>query len=322
MPREDRILITGANGFVGSWLQRELDRRQAENGCNLTVITTGHGGASDAATDITNRDEVADLVRNCRPSAVIHLAAIAAPAEARRVPQRAWDVNFQGTMNLAYATLEHSPEARFIFVGSSEAYGASFIDAAGAPVHEDRPLKPMTVYGATKAAADVLIGQLAYEGLKAICFRPFNHTGPGQTDTYVVAAFARQLAEISSGTRPPCMEVGNLSAFRDFLDVRDIVRAYADAALMKVPGNTFGKAYNLSSGRPTQIRSILDTLIELSGLTVDVEIDPQRLRGPEVMVASGDGEAVFKVLGWKPEIELRHTLGDVLEEWKTRIRHQ
>ncbi len=235
------------------------------------------------------------------------------------MPQRAWDVNFRGTMNLAYATLEHSPEARFIFVGSSESYGASFNDAAGAPVSEDRPLKPMTVYGATKAAADILVGQLAYEGLRAISFRPFNHTGPGQTDSYVAAAFAKQLAEISSGAKPPRIEVGNLSAFRDFLDVRDVVRAYADSALMELPSDAFGKAFNLSSGRPMQIRSILDTLIELSGLTVEVEIDPQRLRGTEVPVASGHSEAALRTFGWKPAIELRQTLHDVLEDWNARI---
>ncbi len=321
MPREERILVTGANGFVGTWLRRELDRRQSEVGWNFTVIAIGQGSASDRTTDITDREQVADLIRSCRPSAIIHLAAIAAPAEARRVPQRAWNVNFQGTMNLAYATLEHAPEARFIFVGSSEAYGASFNEPAGVAVSEDRPLKPMTVYGATKAAADVLVGQLAYEGLKAIRFRPFNHTGPGQTDAYVVSAFARQLAEISSGVQPPRMKVGNLSAFRDFLDVRDVVRAYADSALLEVPAAAFGKAFNLSSGQPTQVQSILDTLIDLSGLTVEVEIDPQRLRGPEVAVASGNSDAAFKTLGWKPAIELRQTLADVLEDWKTRINH-
>ncbi len=319
MPREHRILITGASGFVGSWLQRELEKRRLEQGCDLIVLTAGQGDASDWKTDITDRDQVATLVRNCRPTAIIHLAAIAAPADARMMPQRAWKVNFQGTMNLAYATMEFAPEARFIFAGSSEAYGASFIDIANAPVKESAALKPMNVYGATKAAADVLVGQLAYDGLKSVRFRPFNHTGPGQTDAYVVSAFAKQLAEISVGAKPPRISVGNLSAFRDFLDVRDVVRAYADTALVEDVSDMLGGVFNLSSGRSIQIQSILDMLIELCGLKVEIEIDPQRLRGPEIVTASGDNRAVLAAFGWKPEIELSRTLGDVLDDWKIRV---
>jgi GDP-4-dehydro-6-deoxy-D-mannose reductase len=319
MPREHRILITGASGFVGSWLQRELDKRRLEQGSGLIVLTAGQGDAADWKTDITDRDQVTTLIRNCRPTAIIHLAAIAAPADARKMPQRAWDVNFQGTMNLAYAAMELAPESRFIFAGSSEAYGASFIDAAKAPVKESAALKPMNVYGATKAAADVLVGQLAYDGLKSIRFRPFNHTGPGQTDAYVVSAFAKQLAEISVGAKPPRISVGNLSAFRDFLDVRDVVRAYADAALIDEAPDILGRVFNLSSGRSVQVQSILDMLIELSGLKVEVEIDPQRLRGPEIVTASGDNGAALEAFGWKPEIELSRTLGDVLEDWKIRV---
>ncbi|MDK4706117.1 GDP-mannose 4,6-dehydratase [Rhizobium sp. CNPSo 4062] len=319
MPREHRILITGASGFVGSWLQRELEKRRLEQGCDLIVFTAGQGDASNWKTDITDRDQVATLVRNCRPTAIIHLAAIAAPADARKMPQRAWQVNFQGTMNLAYATMEFAPEARFVFAGSSEAYGASFINTANAPVKESAALKPMNVYGATKAAADVLVGQLAYDGLKSVRFRPFNHTGPGQTDAYVVSAFAKQLAEISVGAKPPRISVGNLSAFRDFLDVRDVVRAYADTALVEDVSDILGGVFNLSSGRSIQIQSILDMLIELCGLKVEIEIDPQRLRGPEIVTASGDNRAVLAAFGWKPEIELSRTLGDVLDDWKIRV---
>jgi GDP-4-dehydro-6-deoxy-D-mannose reductase len=319
MPREHRILITGASGFVGSWLQRELDERRPVYGSDLVVLTAGQGDASDWKTDITDRGQVMTLIRDSRPTAIIHLAAIAAPADARKLPQRAWDVNFQGTMNLAYATMELTPEARFIFVGSSEAYGASFIDTANAPVKESAALKPMNVYGATKAAADVLVGQLAYDGLKSIRFRPFNHTGPGQTDAYVVSAFAKQLAEISVGAKPPRISVGNLSAFRDFLDVRDVVRAYADAALIDEAPDILGCVFNLSSGRSVQVQSILDMLIEISGLSVEIEIDPQRLRGPEIVTASGDNGAALEAFGWKPEIELSRTLGDVLEDWKIRV---
>jgi GDP-4-dehydro-6-deoxy-D-mannose reductase len=319
MPREHRILITGASGFVGAWLQRELHERRLKQDPDLVVLTAGQGDASDWKTDIADRGQVTTLIRDCRPTAIIHLAAIAAPADARKMPQRAWDVNFQGTMNLAYATMELAPESRFIFVGSSEAYGASFIDAASVPVKESAALKPMNVYGATKAAADVLVGQLAYDGLKSIRFRPFNHTGPGQTDAYVVSAFAKQLAEISVGAKPPRISVGNLSAFRDFLDVRDVVRAYADAALIEDVSESLGGVFNLSSGRSVQIQSILDMLIQLSGLKVDVEIDPQRLRGPEIVVAAGDNGAALKAFGWKQEIELSRTLGNVLDDWKIRV---
>lgn len=322
MPREHRILITGASGFVGSWLQRELDKRRLEQGSDLIVLTAGQGDVSDWKTDITDRDQVTTLIRNCRPTAIIHLAAIAAPADARKMPQRAWNVNFQGTMNLAYAAMELAPESRFIFVGSSEAYGASFIDAVNAPIKESAALKPMNVYGATKAAADILVGQLAHDGLKSVRFRPFNHTGPGQTDAYVVSAFAKQLAEISVGAKPPRISVGNLSAFRDFLDVRDVVRAYADAALIEDVSDALGGVFNLSSGRSVQIQSILDMLIALSGLDVEVDIDPQRLRGPEITAASGDNAAAFGAFGWKPEIELSSTLGDVLDDWKIRVTRQ
>ncbi len=319
MPREHRILITGASGFVGSWLQRELDKRRLKQGTDLIVLTAGQGDASDWKTDITDRDQVATLVRSCRPTVIIHLAAVAAPADARKMPQRAWAVNFQGTMNLAYATMEFAPEARFIFAGSSEAYGATFIDTANVPINESAALKPMNVYGATKAAADVLVGQLAHDGLKSIRFRPFNHTGPGQTDAYVVSAFAKQLAEISLGIKHPRISVGNLSAFRDFLDVRDVVRAYAEAALVEDVSDMLGGVFNLSSGRSIQIQSILDMLIELCRLKVEIEIDPQRLRGPEILAASGDNRAALAAFGWKPEIELSRTLGDVLDDWKIRV---
>ncbi|MBB3457281.1 GDP-4-dehydro-6-deoxy-D-mannose reductase [Rhizobium sp. BK313] len=320
MPREHRLLITGANGFVGTWLQRELETRRLQDGIDLTVLTAGHGEVSGLTADVADKSQAMALVETSRPSAIIHLAAIAAPSDARKAPDRAWDVNFRGTMNLAYALMEFAPDARFIFAGSSEAYGASFIEKAGAPLDEDAALKPMGVYGATKAAADMLLGQLAYEGMKTIRFRPFNHTGPGQTDAYVVPAFAKQIAEIEAGLRPPILSVGNLSGFRDFLDARDVVRAYADAALGDLAPNVLGKAFNLSSGRPTQIRRILDLLIELSRVEVDIEIDPQRLRGSEVQTASGQNKAALAAFGWKPKFELRDTLNDVLAEWRQRVK--
>jgi GDP-4-dehydro-6-deoxy-D-mannose reductase len=316
MPAEHRILLTGANGFVGGWLQRELEARRRS--VKLEVFPAGHLASQERDVDVTDFGQVERLVREVRPTAVIHLAAVAAPADARKAPFRAWEVNLNGTMNLAYAVLAAVPEARFVFASSSEVYGASFNDTpAGQPVWESAALKPLSVYGATKAAADILVAQLANDGLKSIRFRPFNHTGPGQSEAYVVPAFAKQIAEIAAGRRPPMIDVGDLQVYRDFLDVRDVVRAYADAALLDIP-EAYGQAFNLASGRTHQIRSILASLSELSDLQIDVRVDPRRLRRVEVPSASGNAEAAARMFGWRPEIPLEKTLSDVLEEWKAK----
>lgn len=310
----DRILITGANGFVGGWLRAELVEREVP----VEIFAVGHGaGAEGRTVDITDHVDVLRLVRECRPTAVVHLAAIAAPADARDAPRRAWAVNVNGTMNLAYAVMEAAPQARFVFVGSSEVYGASFNDTPTVPLDEDAALKPLNVYGATKAAADLMIGQMAHDGLKAIRFRPFNHTGPGQTEAFVVPAFAKQLVEVAAGRKPPVIDVGNLHVYRDFLDVRDVVRAYADAALVDLPA-AVGMTFNLASGRPVQIKALLDELIGLTGLDVEIRVDPDRLRGTLIETVAGNASAASEMFGWRPKIPLATTLRDVLDGWKRK----
>jgi GDP-4-dehydro-6-deoxy-D-mannose reductase len=313
MPADQRILVTGANGFVGGWLQRELIGRDGK----VEVIAATHGGGEGVEVDITQADAVVRLVADVKPTAVVHLAAISAPVDARSSPRAAWDVNVMGTLNLAQAVLAQAPDARFVHVSSSECYGASFA-AGGKPIAEDARLDPTGVYGATKAAADLMVGQMARDGLQAIRFRPFNHTGPGQTDSFVVPAFARQVAAVMAGRREPVIEVGNLAALRDFLDVRDVVRAYADAALSE-RGFDAGSVFNLASGTPWRIGDILDRLIALSGMRIDVRTAADRLRRVEIPVMSGDAGAAFEALGWKPEISFETTLRDVLEDWRQKL---
>lgn len=307
---EHRILITGGTGFVArflvSYLQAEYPR------CRLFVP----GLDALAMVDVCDRAAVRQLVRDVAPTAVVHLAAIAAPAEARGAPDRAWEVNLTGTRHLAEEVLAHAPAARFVYAGSSDAYGASFIDAAG-PLNEDAPLRPMNVYAVTKAAADLLIGQMAHDGLRAVRFRPFNHTGPEQTDAYVIPAFARQIAEIAAGRRDPVVRVGNLAVERDFLDVRDVVRAYAMAALVDLP-DTPGLVFNLASGTPTSLREVLDTLIALAGVAVEVQADRARIRPTDVVRTWGDCSRARARLGWQPVIPLAQTLDDVLAYWRAR----
>ncbi|QLF71706.1 GDP-mannose 4,6-dehydratase (plasmid) [Peteryoungia desertarenae] len=316
MPEQPRILVTGATGFVGTWLMRILRDLPVET--SLELISAGRGAGCDVELDVTNKAASAAVLRDCRPTAVIHLAAIAAPQEARRDSAQAWDVNFHGTVNLASAVLNEAPDCRFIFAGSAEAYGQTFAKMDGAAVGEDCALKPMTVYGATKAAADIAVGQMYFDGLRSIRFRPFNHTGPGQTDSYVIPAFASQIARIEAGTVPPVIEVGNLTAQRDFLDVRDVVQAYALAAL-GTDRQAEGRVFNLASGKAVSIRSILDTLVRLSGRQIEVCVSPERVRPVDIPTACGDAHAAKRLLGWVPQIELEYTIQAVLSDWRGRF---
>ncbi|MGN6449397.1 MAG: GDP-mannose 4,6-dehydratase [Brucella intermedia] len=311
--RQHRILITGAGGFVGTWLMRLL--RDYAKTRPIELITAGRSDDSDFSLDVVDRLDTYRIIREVQPTAVIHLAAIAAPMEARRDPSTAWNVNFQGTLNMASSVLSAAPDCKFIYASSSEVYGVTFEETNGRPVDERSLLQPKNMYGAAKAAADIAVGQMFYDGLRSIRFRPFNHTGPGQVPSFVVSAFAKQVADIIKGRIRPIIKVGNLDAFRDFLDVRDVVRAYATAALSE-KRDAEGKAFNLASGRTIQIREILETLIRLSGHEIEIVVDPEKIRPLEVAVAFGNAEAARKAFGWSPTINIETTIAEVLEQWR------
>lgn len=302
-----RVAVTGGSGFVGRWLLRHL----AERGVDAADFFPENGGR------LTDEDFVRDRLRRLQPDSVVHLAAVAAPSEARRDARRAFEVNVTGTLILAEAILRDAPRTRLVYASSSEVYGKSFNRFAG-PLAEDTPLEPGSLYGVTKASADLLLGQMAAEGLDVVRFRPFNHTGPGQTDAYVAPAFARQVARIERGLQASIIDVGNLEAKRDFLDVRDVVRAYAQAALAHDPLPE-GVALNLASGIPRKISSVLDALIAMSAVEIGVRQDPTRMRPSETAHAAGDASLAHRLLGWAPEIPFETTLRDVLDHWRYAV---
>lgn len=302
-----RLLVTGARGFVGGTLIRAVaSPLWADRFEPIDFVDPQTGGAAD----LRDAEAVDRAIATAKPDAIIHLAAIAAPRQAKDEPQTAWQVNLMGTFNLAQSVLRHAPAARFVFAGSSEAYGAAF-NRSAAPLSEDAALEPMSPYGATKAAADIMLRQMASDGLQAAIFRPFNHTGPGQLPAYVVPAFASQVACIEAGLQEPVLRVGNLEARRDFLDVRDIVDAYLKAAGQDdlVAGETF----NLSSGAPVQIADILALLTGMARVPVTVEIDLDRYLPNSIPVMSGNPGKAQKLLGWSPVIPLAQTLADILD---------
>ncbi len=300
-----RILVTGAAGFVGQHL--------------LPVLRAAFPDAElhTPAFDVTDDAGATAAVGAARPDAVVHLAAIAAIPEARLDPGRAWRVNLLGTLNVARAILAQAPACTLLFASSADIYGASF--RAGTPLNEDALPAPLNTYAATKAAADLALGAMAAEGLRAIRVRPFNHTGPGQAPGFVVPAFAEQVARVAAGLQAPVLRVGALDPMRDFLDVRDVCAAYA-LCLARSDALAPGTVLNVASGQPRRVGDILAALIAAAGVQVEVLTDPGRLRPTDIPLAAGDAALARRLLGWAPAIPWQQTIADVLADWQARIR--
>jgi GDP-4-dehydro-6-deoxy-D-mannose reductase len=209
------------------------------------------------------------------------------------------------------------PHCCFLFVSSADIYGAAF--RAGTKLDEAAVPAPLNTYGATKAAADLAIGALAADGLRAVRLRPFNHTGPGQSPAFVVAAFARQVARVAAGLQPPVLQVGALEPQRDFLDVRDVCDAYV-ACLRRAEALEPGVILNLASGTPRRIGDVLDELLRLAGVQARAETGAALLRPTDIALACGDASRARALLDWAPLVAWTDTLRDVLADWTARIR--
>ena len=298
-----RILVTGAAGFVGSHLLPIL----AAAFPNAAIVSGGF--------DVTDQAAMLAAIQADPPDACVHLAAIAAIPAAQQDPDAAWRVNLHGTIGLARALMTAAPGCTLLFPSTADAYGRSF--QAGEPVTETTALAPMNTYGATKAAADLALG--AMPGLRVIRARPFNHTGPGQSPAFVVAAFARQVARIEAGLQPPVLQVGALEPLRDFLDVRDVCAAYA-LCLARADTLPRGVILNVASGTARRVGDVLQDLLAIAGVAATIETDATRLRPSEIPVARGDATAARTLLGWAPQIPWATTLADTLNDWRSRVR--
>jgi len=294
-----RALVTGAAGFVGRHLVPRL-------------VTSGWAvAATDIELDVADETAVCARVAECQPELIVHLAAIASPPLAARAPELTYRVNFLGTRSVLEAAARHAPEARVVLVCSADAYGSS---APGSPpFSEAAPLRPASPYARSKAAAELLGGAYAARGLDVVSTRSFNHTGPGQSDAFVLSSFARQATEIAAGEREPRMSVGNLDSVRDFLDVRDVVRAYVGLCDRAVPAGV----YNVASGRGVRVGDALEIILREAGVSPTVEVDPERHRPTDYAV--GDASRLREASGWEACIALEDTLRGVVEYWRDQL---
>ncbi len=293
-----RLLLTGGSGFVGQHLQRHLRQISTE----MEIFAP--------ALDITDVQATNRLIEATKPDALLHMAAISAPAAAANAPDRAFAVNVRGTLNLAQAVMAHVPACRFVFISSAEVYGHAFL--AGTPVTEATPLEPLTPYAKTKAEAEAALATIP--GLKLLRLRPANHTGPGQTPSFVVPAFAQQIARIEEGLQPPILTTGNLDAKRDFLDVRDVCAAYA--AALALPAFNAGEILNIGAGTTQRIGDMLETLLGFSKARIRVEADPAKQRPSEIPIAQMNTNSVRARLNWAPRINIHETLAETLDFWR------
>jgi GDP-4-dehydro-6-deoxy-D-mannose reductase len=308
-----RVLVTGIGGFVGPWLHRAL----AANGHEvLGLVREGDEpppGVPRHRADVTVRAEVEGVLRDLKPDAIIHLAAISFVPEAESDPETAYRINVGGTIALMAAMRAVTPTARLLWVGSSDAYGA--VTPADLPVTEETPFRPLSVYGASKAAGDVTVGQWARSyGLDVVRARPFNHTGPGQRATFVSASIARQMARMERGEQEPVLRVGNPDPVRDFSDVRDVMAGYV--ALLE--RGRAGEAYNLCAGEGVSIAEVIALLRSHCRVPMRVWSDPALRRPSEVERVVGSHAKATAETGWAPRIPLTDTLRDLLDVWRAR----
>ncbi len=308
-----RALVTGAAGFAGRHLLVALQRAGHEAvGAGFREPDGAPEGFPFHDLDVTARDACRALVAQCRPDAVFHLAGIAHVTRAEADPEACLAVNFGGSRAVLEACLAASPRPRVLLVSSAEVYGP--VRAGEPALTEDHPLRPATAYAVSKAAAELAGHHAAARGLPVVIVRPFNHIGPGQSDDFVASAFARQVARIEAGRQEPVVSVGNLQAVRDLTDVRDTVAGY----LRALEAGRDGAAYNVTTGTAVPVRDLLDVLLGLSRVPVTVRTDPARLRAVDVPGFHGSGERLAAGTGFRARLDLRRTLGDVLDYWRAR----
>jgi GDP-4-dehydro-6-deoxy-D-mannose reductase len=314
-----RILVTGITGFAGSHLAETLISEGAGE-------VWGIGRRSQVpdpwpfppdrvrwtCCDMADRQRLTDFIGRAQPEHIYHLAGYASTARSYREPDAAWEANVTATRNLFEALSAWGGQPRVLHVSSGLVYGAP--RSADQLVGEETPLRPVSPYAASKAAADLAAYQVSQvPGLAVIRVRPFNHIGPRQAPDFAISHFARQIAAIEAGQQAPVIETGDLRPRRDLTDVRDMVRAY----ILLMKQGAVGEVYNAGSGTAPSMQDVLDLIVTQSRVRPEVRQKTEPERAREAVALRADCSKLRAATGWTPRYSLNQTLADTLDYWRS-----
>jgi len=314
-----RILITGVAGFVGGHLWRHILEVTPDAEIHGTAIEQESLIPNDVTVhtgiDLRDATRVRQLLADLQPQRIYHLAAQSSPSKSHQTAWATLETNIKSQLNLIEACLSLNLAPRMLVISSGDIYGHQAL--TNEPVHEGSPLCPRNPYAVSKATQDLLgLQYFLTDDLPIIRVRPFNHTGPGQSQGFVAPDYAARIASIEAGQREPALTVRNSSGQRDFSDVRDVVRAYR---LVMEQGSP-GEVYNIASGRTHTVRALVNTLLSYANEQIHVEYEDSDEQGRDLPPLQVDTTRLRKATGWQPEIPFEQTLFDVLNDWRQRIR--
>lgn len=346
-----RVLVTGITGMVGShlaeyllqidgvqvygsyrWRSRMDNLQELAQAGRLRFIAEGGNITSCKAlgcmldsqsepgvvnlieADMSDAASMKKFIGGVCPDRIFHLAAQSYVPASWNAPGETLNLNIVGQVNILEAVREAEIDPLIHIAGSSEEYGLVYPDEV--PIKESNPLRPLSPYAVSKVAQELLAWQYFRSyGLRTVVTRGFNHTGPRRGHVFVTSSFAKQIAEIEKGLKPPVLRVGDLTSQRDWTDVRDMVHAYWLSLEKGMPG----EVYNVGSGRARPVQEVLDILLGMTRVSIEVKQDPSRMRPSDVKILWSDCTKFQAQTGWEPKVSFEQTLGDLLDYWRVRV---
>ena len=305
----EKVLIFGIGGFVGSYLSNEF----LNNGYSVVGSDRQKGNMlSDSVSfyeaDLMDGKAVEELIKLEQPDIIVNLAAVSSVGQSWNMPQTTISVNVIGALNIMEAARKFEKKPKVMFIGSSEEYIIS-----SNPLDENTALDATNPYGISKVTQEQFAKMYRKQyGLQIYCVRPFNHTGLGQRDTFVLPSFCKQVAEIEKSGNPGTIKVGNLTVQRDFSHVKDIVRAYR----MIVESDDCETVYNVGSGEAYRLDQILKYITELSSQSIKIEIDSERFRPSDQPIICCNHDLITEKLGWEPKFTVFDALKEMFEAYR------